>query len=342
MQEIVSNLYTAINFQPPDFHGIIRLNETTSLLQLEFQERMMKLFGKKPTKWPFTLPVVSPSLEPFPAEVTLEVKQTAEDFETLLHEPPLAKSDYRRLQNKDKQFYKWIGLTGGFPKVRFPFIYSSRILSHSDTLSKLGIPQDVFINWIEATKIDPNAYYEFTKRLTSILALPKIMEYANSDVLPLQYMGVGQGLPTSPYLSSLSFDELNAELPLDVFVLKYADDMIFFGPGLKKFIESGQFHTMLKKLGLTEHMDKSGWVKIDGKYVKESIKFLGLKYNFESNHLQASTRNGSTLIMNKQDLINADYDISYSTFKNHAYVEQQMQYSYTKRKNPFSAQLYHY
>lgn len=48
--------------------------------------------------------------------------------------------------------------------------------------------------------------------------------------------------------------------------------------------------------------NKSGYVKYEGNWLKV-LKFLGLTYDGKLDQLAADTRNGSKLLMDKEDLI---------------------------------------
>jgi hypothetical protein len=49
------------------------------------------------------------------------------------------------------------------------------------------------------------------------------------------------------------------------------------------------------------NLDKTGWVKKDGKWLKP-LKFLGLEYDGVKDTLTANTRNGSRLLFDKEEL----------------------------------------
>jgi len=56
------------------------------------------------------------------------------------------------------------------------------------------------------------------------------------------------------------------------------------------------------KAGIEINYEKSGWVKVNGIW-KKPLKFLGLKYDGNTDTLQAETRMGSRLEMDKDAMI---------------------------------------
>jgi hypothetical protein len=51
----------------------------------------------------------------------------------------------------------------------------------------------------------------------------------------------------------------------------------------------------MKEIKVQVNLEKSSFLKKDGKYEKESLKFLGLKLNIKERILSASTRKGASL-----------------------------------------------
>ena len=99
--------------------------------------------------------------------------------------------------------------------------------------------------------------------------------------VPNQFDGLPQGAPTSPILSMIILKEFLQQQES----LSYADDAVFFGD--KEFTVKDD-----PNKGIILNLEKSGWVKYDGKWLKP-LKFLGLK--FDGTKLKAETRKGSEL-----------------------------------------------
>jgi len=126
----------------------------------------------------------------------------------------------------------------------------------------------------------------------------------------LKYIGTTQGSPLSPYLSAICIQEIEENLPPGVHVIMYADDMIFYGPNLSKWLRSINLEEWLSDIGFTLHPEKSGWLKENSVVIKDHVKFLGMEYNFLTKEWKSQTRKGNTLIYNKEDLLSAEYDIN--------------------------------
>lgn len=74
----------------------------------------------------------------------------------------------------------------------------------------------------------------------------------------LKYIGTTQGSPLSPYLSAICIQEIEDNLPPGVQVIMYADDMIFYGPNLSKWLRNLNLEEWLSDIGFTLHPEKSG------------------------------------------------------------------------------------
>jgi hypothetical protein len=175
-----------------------------------------------------------------------------------------------------------------------------------------GIPKDVWYNFIitleetdfRASTIADAKHYYITQKEGDL----DTIRIPLNKVELLKFIGVAQGAPTSPLLAAIVIDQLDQFLPKGVKVVKYADDMVFYGnKELEAFVESGKLNFVLGNLGLTLHPEKSGWVKKAGVWLK-NLKFLGLTLTTDG-VLMASTRKGSTLIFNKAAMLNTEYDI---------------------------------
>jgi len=194
------------------------------------------------------------------------------------------------------------------------------------SLERLGILPEVLKSFFVSLSIKKKLQGNLVKDLASYLrGDPPPSNLITDQIEFLQYIGTTQGSPLSPYLSAIALSEIESKLPKGVRVLMYADDMIFYGPGLKDWLlkkdleakgliiiedDPNALRDYLMKLGFTFHAEKSGWVKMDGKAIKPSLKFLGAKWNFGDSTWQAATRKGSTLLFTKEDLLSAEYDIN--------------------------------
>lgn len=178
------------------------------------------------------------------------------------------------------------------------------------TLKTMQIIKDPWTVPGEGNKFPPSSFNDYLA-----LSLPSLghqLKNVTSDPLIgpqvdiLKLIGVAQGANTSPYLSILQIDKMVKNLPTFVKVLIYADDMIFYSSDPRfLFFITEQLPNFLAAFGLLYHPQKSGFVKC-GIWLKK-LKFLGLEYDGEDDSLRAHTRNGSTLIYNKQELLEYEY-----------------------------------
>lgn len=103
--------------------------------------------------------------------------------------------------------------------------------------------------------------------------------------------GIPQGTPLSPILSILA---LVRPLQRVRETVMYADDGIIYGTNL----EENPFPTSdeITEANITQNMDKSKWVKRNGKWLRP-LKFLGQEFDATGSRtiFRASTREGSTL-----------------------------------------------
>jgi hypothetical protein len=98
------------------------------------------------------------------------------------------------------------------------------------------------------------------------------------------FKGLPQGLNTSPLLAISTLIEKFKELKSQgIGLTMYADDGLLFSN--KPFDPSWDLI----------NIEKSKWLKKDGKWLIKDFKYLGLKYNVETMLLEGSTRKGSTL-----------------------------------------------
>nr|ABL63816.1 putative retron-type reverse transcriptase [Neurospora intermedia] len=138
---------------------------------------------------------------------------------------------------------------------------------------------------------DPN-YVEKIQELESIL-----IKYRN----PHDWMampgtqelikGLPQGAAISPVLSLLALVDWRRKL-LDqgIGLLMYADDGILY---------SNEPFTEFPPDGFEIAQEKSGWVKRNGSWEKDSQKFLGVRYHHKTDLISGETRSGKTLEIRK-------------------------------------------
>lgn len=94
--------------------------------------------------------------------------------------------------------------------------------------------------------------------------------------------GVPQGMPLSPLLSILPLKDLYLNQCEHV---NYADDQVFF-MNEEKIIRDN------KEAGIIHNLEKCKWVKYNGKWTKEGLKFLGYRL-LEGREFMSETRSGT-------------------------------------------------
>lgn len=92
--------------------------------------------------------------------------------------------------------------------------------------------------------------------------------------------GFPQGSPISPFLSILAIDKYLSQQDST----NYADDQVFFGN--KDFLVKDY-----PEYGIIHSEEKCSWVMREGKWLKDGLKFLGLRLN-KFWELMSETRNG--------------------------------------------------
>jgi len=303
LPEIWARYYVHLNYSIPEFKGAILANDIQYLLLKGYLEHLKKA-NKPRAKDGEILEQIQKEL----AEQGLQVKDLkvvkksrtwGMDQDMLVNPVPYTKVDLPRLIEERSASH--LGL---LPEILKSFIGS--------TLPKVRVSRGLELD---------KAYRDWSKfRILNIeedlLQLlgqpepPKTSELHNEATV-LKQIGTIQGSPLSPYLSSIALQEIGENLPPGVEVLMYADDMIFYGPNLAKWLDNGPetLAIYLESLGFTMHGEKSGWLVKNGKVEKAVIKFLGCEYNFETKIWKSKTRKGNELVMNKEDLLSAEYDI---------------------------------
>jgi len=144
-----------------------------------------------------------------------------------------------------------------------------------------------------------------------ILAISEEME-ANIGLTPeSERRGVPQGAPTSPILAITVLDPLLAPLSRlageDIGHVQYADDGLGYCDGEDYTRCMPQPIPAMIDSGIHIHEGKSGFVKMQGKWLKP-LNFLGMSYDGETDTFRANTRKGSTLVLDepRKDLLKFD------------------------------------
>jgi hypothetical protein len=176
------------------------------------------------------------------------------------------------------------------------------------------IPPDILTSFLRSLKGIPPYYEQAVKANvertlygTTFGDPSKSYQQFNHEWVKL--IGTAQGSPLSPYLAAVALDELQANLPPGVKIILYADDGLFYGPGVKAFVESGHMLRLMTSFGFTVHQGKSSWVRYESAWL-HPLKFLGITYDGLTDILSAATRKGATLRYNKHELLEAEYDIN--------------------------------
>jgi hypothetical protein len=103
--------------------------------------------------------------------------------------------------------------------------------------------------------------------------------------------GVPQGLGTSPFLSTVTTDlELDKIMPKGSITMYMDDGLLFSNEDINTVV--GTLQDGLKRLGLEMAPEKSSLVKSEGRWLK-TLKFLGMRYDGETNELMSDTRRGT-------------------------------------------------
>jgi hypothetical protein len=190
------------------------------------------------------------------------------------------------------------------------------ILTIPDLETRSTLPADVLHSFMQSMEGLHSYYYDTTiHNIRRSISGPK-GEYPIKDPKRalhewVKLVGTAQGSPLSPFLAALALDEVHKWLPKGVKILLYADDGMFYGPGVKAFVQSGDMYRLMSRLGFTIHPAKSSWIKQDDAWEKP-LKFLGITYHGTIDLLMASTRNGADLVYNKQALVDAEFDVDHA------------------------------
>lgn len=128
-----------------------------------------------------------------------------------------------------------------------------------ERMMETGIDTEVLENFIHSMEIEGTGEHPRFKAIKYAIEQFKANSYPNAASVPidihdaeaLKFLGTIQGSPLSPYLSAIVIEEINMRLPESVEVIKYADDMIFYGPGLSEYVSTGRLERNLADVGLT-------------------------------------------------------------------------------------------
>jgi len=120
-------------------------------------------------------------------------------------------------------------------------------------------------------------YNEYIWRDLEAKGLKTRLEFENYGLIP---GGFPQGSPISPFLSILAIKEYLSQQDST----NYADDQVFFGN--KDFVIKDN-----PEYGIIHSPEKCSWIMRNGKWLKDGIKFLGLRLN-KFWELMSETRNG--------------------------------------------------
>lgn len=141
---------------------------------------------------------------------------------------------------------------------------------------------------------------------------------------PIVHAGLPQGGPISPFLSMFALTdcqkELQAKFP-NVKWVCYVDDVLFYSDHDQEFTRFlGHFPRFIQqKYQFNLAVNKSQVTKVGDKWLKESIKYLGNRYNVQTGQLISETRSGRSMKYNFNWLIQISQYIQRWDFnvKNH-------------------------
>lgn len=248
------------------------------------------------------------------------------------------KSCLQELERKvlDSKFILEFDLTKFFDRIRwpdliltacrneFPSVSSNWILKsifqapenlsfsiEEETKKKIALElalfgEEVNEDFINESAIEDDQYYtdRARKRINRIPDLARRIEYSKIlGLLKPFRAGVPQGHPLSPLMAVLSLNEAYKELNENL--LMYMDDGLIFGNSKETVNHTLQRLAYLVELytGVAINLNKSKWVKIDGKFVS-NLKFLGVEYDSKLQSFFGMTRNGSTKEIPRRHLSN--------------------------------------
>lgn len=191
-------------------------------------------------------------------------------------------------------------------------IYETDIKGFFDNIKLIEITEELRKGNI------PNRMNNWLWKLNECIPrLPKVQRLLENKPKPsifdsynlLDSKGVAQGAPTSPFLAILCMPQYLTQNK-NVNFVNYADDQIFASD------EEFEIKDFPKK-GIEHAPEKCGWIKKDGKWLKE-LKFLGLVYNPEDGSLRSETRSERSIRLG-DDLMELWDELKYDKSKSSLY-----------------------
>lgn len=179
------------------------------------------------------------------------------------------------------------------------FFNNVNLKSLGELLYKMKMPKQEIgrILNLVGCKIDPPDLDQLSE--VDLKTLDKY-EYINLYRNDFRWKGVPQGSGISPLLSVLILITIDDKLKkYGIKSIKYADDGIFYSNSDINPIDLLQRNERLT--GVEFNLEKSGWVKRYGQFLKP-LKFVGLKYDYESDTLNGSTRGNPSKLREPSNL----------------------------------------
>lgn len=292
MPEHVARFYEGLNYAPPEFKGPIQLDESQSLKLTQTLAMNSHRGLNRRTH----------VVNGFPQSDRIGFNQA---FQFL--------NPRTRVPNPNN-----IPIPMNDPRVKIATgIDAANLQAFLASLSYLPYIDNLYIS----NEVARSLQDRYNTARTRLLSEPGTHEW-------VKLIGTAQGSPLSPFLSIILLDEMIYNLPEGVKIKMYADDGIIYGKDIRAFVEN-HLKSFFARYGLVLSEEKSGWVKSEGKWLKELL-FLGLIYNGSDDTLRGETRTmraakvlrdlGDTdpkvlrtperIFYNKSALIQQDYDIT--------------------------------
>lgn len=161
------------------------------------------------------------------------------------------------------------------------FAFVSRHAGKSSALLKSTTPPDA-----SSFPVGSDLLSNTPLKTEVLMAHNKVLSNAPLEGPKLEIQGFPQGLGISPILFDIAFDYALIRnhfrsIDPEAVVVAYADDFVVFSPNRmdKEDIQSSK---AMEDMGLVFNWDKSRMIKSDGLWLVDSIKFLGITFNFTS------------------------------------------------------------